>query len=257
MLTKPVIKDIETKKSDFWKNAAIILTLLSIYLMALLYAYDRGFYSAYRIPVNYTNVDIRRFLPLLVSGVGVSVYIGYYVGSLKFDRMYKKNSYKFYRVLWGSTIIMTILCRYIKNVILCIVLSVVIPTAIEVIFYLTNKLKIKEEKLPPITYKMKVEDYVAERLLFFYLKPVLLVMIIPIIVAPFCGEYIARHKTNYETLKINNRDYVIISTVGDSAYIEAVEVKDECAIIHTDEYMRISINDHMCRIVEYKMVVIN
>ncbi|MBP5262070.1 MAG: hypothetical protein J6Z43_08095 [Clostridiales bacterium] len=257
VLTKPVIDDFETKKSDFWKNAAIILTLLSIYLMALLYAYDRGLYAVYKIPVNYTNVDIRRFLPLLVSSVGVSVYIGYYIGSLKFDRMHKNNPFKFLRVLWGSAILMTILSQYIKNVVLCIVLSVVIPTIIEVVFYLSKNIKIKEEELTPATYKMKVEDYVADRLLFFYMRPVVAVMIILIIVAPFCGQFIARHKTIYETLKINNRDYVIVSTVGDNAYIEAVEVKDECAIIHTDEYMRISINDHTFKIIEYKKVDID
>lgn len=254
---KPIIDDFETKKSNFWKNAAIILTLLSIYLMALLYAYDRGFYAVYKIPVNYTNVDIRRFLPLLVSGLGVSVYVGYYVGSIKFDRMYKMNTYKFFRVLWGSSILMTILSQYIKNVVLCIVLSVGIPTIIEVFFYLSKKIHIKEEELTPATYKMKVEDYVADRLLFFYMKPVVAGMIILIIAAPFCGQYIAMHKTKYETLKINNRDYVIVATVGDNAYIEAVEVKDECAIIHTDEYMRITINDHTIKIADYKNVDID
>ena len=256
-ITKSVEVELKAKNINIIKNATIYLSLLSIYLMALLYSYDQGLYAVYNIPVSYSNIDLRRFLPLLVSGLGASVYLGYYVGSWKYHQIFKKNSYRFLRVFWGCTFLITVLNQYINNATILILISVLIPTILEIIFTIMMSYHFKEIELSPDNYMNKVENYVVDWFLFFYIKkPIVAFIIISIILAPFCGRYTAYHKTKYETLRINNFDYVIVSEVGDNAYIEAFEMSNGYAIIHTEEYMRISINDTPIRIIEFDKVVI-
>ena len=152
---------------------------------------------------------------------------------------------------------MTLSNQYINSIVWRIAISIILPALIEAAFYLIKNLRFKEEELPPAIYKMKVEDYIADWFMFFHLrKPIIVLVIISIVLAPSFGKYVANHKTKYETVIINNCDYVIVSTVGDNAYVEAYDISDGHAVIHTDEYMRISINDHTIRTIEFNEVEI-
>lgn len=257
---KPIEDKALNKKHSLLNNAAIILSLISIYLMALLYAYDLGVYEVYKIPVNYSDIDIRRFLPLLVSGIGIYVCIGYYAGSIKYDYIIKKNTFKFSRLLWGCVVLLTILSRYLNNEKLLILLSLLFPILFELMFFLyllINKRDTKKETLSSQKYEMKVNEIIADHFVFFHMKkPIVAFCILLMIFAPFWSSFLSRQKTIYETLKINNCNYVIVSKAGENAYIETYDVCGDSAIIHTDEYMKISISEHKIRLVKFDKVEI-
>lgn len=256
-LTKPLIKDFENRRSFILQYAAVIISLVSVYLMAVIYAYDRGYFAVYRIPVNYSEVDLRRLLPLFVKSIASITYIGYYIGSLEYERIYQKKSLKFYRILWGSTVLMTVVVQYIHNVFICIGVSLVIPIVFELFVFVIKSISIREEKLPPAAYKIRVEDFVFNQILSAYSKkPIIFLLVIVIIVAPFWGELTARQKLEYESISIGEQDYVIVSKVGDNAYIEPYDADDGNAVIHTDKYIRTAINDHEIRVIAFKSVSI-
>lgn len=257
---KPIDNKELIRKQFVWSNAAIIISLLSIYLMALLYAYDYGIYEVYKIPVNYSDIDLRRFLPLLVSGIGLYVCIGYYTGSIKYDLIMKKNMSIFPRVLWGFVVLSSILSQYFNNKTLLTLLSILIPVLFELLFslwlFLINR-DVKYEALPSRKYEIKVNELVADHFIFSHMKkPIVVICILLIVFAPFWASFLSRQKTVYETLTINNCNYVIVSKVGENAYIETYELCGDSAIIHTEEYMKISVSDHKIRLAKFNKVEI-
>lgn len=241
-LTQPVKDDFELGKKKFLNNAATIISLVSIYLMAVLYAYDKGFYDEYNIITNYYDIDLRRFIPLLVQVIGLYVFISYYFGSLKYEQIHKERTFKYYRILWGSIIMEIILMQH-NNHIMNLIVSFAISTLVELILCWTNR-TIKEEKLTKSSYKIKLEDNIADNFIFFMIrKPILIILIVIIIISPMWGKYTAHNRTEYEIITIDNKEYAIISKVGDNAYIENVDINKKSAVIYTDEYMKISALD--------------
>jgi hypothetical protein len=243
-LTKDFEEKVKSKEKKFIENAAVIISVATIVLFIVLYAYSTGYYQVYGIPSNYFKMDLMMYLPVAIQICGLFMWMTYYFGSWKTDRVLKKNKINLLRIFWGFTIIMYILDSngIIRSwSLLC---SVIIAVIVEVVNYLTPKIKLnKNMELSGVEYKYKVEDMTDDRIQFIVFRKGVFIVILLVLFAPSWGQLKAINRTDYEIFDVEEETYVVIVDYQETALVQNAQMQGAELLIDTAIYKIIDKKD--------------
>lgn len=241
---EPIKKKQEEKCESIIKHSALIITLLTVFSIIVLYAYNTGVAGVYNIPNNYISVNLQSYIPIIMKICGIYYVCVLYCVQWKTDIIFNKKKFNFLKLLYAELIFSTItLWLGFEGKVSCII-SILIPIVFESILHFATK-KQKNSKNEEITdeqlYKQKVESYVHDSLSFLFLnKKGLCFLIIAIMSAPLFGTMYANNKSDFEIINIEEENYAIIVDYLDSAIVQKVQINKNKLIIDTNSYQLIS-----------------
>lgn len=241
---EPIKKKQEEKYENIIKHSALIITLLTVFSIIVLYAYNTGVTGAYNIPNNYISINLQSYIPIIMNICGIYCVCVTYCVEWKKDIILKKKKFNFLKLFYAEVIFfaITLWLGFEGNV--SYIIAILIPIIFELILHFETK-KQKESKNEEITdeqlYKRKVESYVHDSLSFlFYDKKSLYFLVIIIMLAPSFGKMYSYNKRGYEIINIEEENYAIIVDYLDSAIVQKVQIDKNKLIIDTNSYQLIS-----------------
>ena len=241
---EPIKKKHEEKYKDIVKHSALIITLLTIFSIIVLYAYNTGVLGKYNIPNNYISINLQSYIPIIMNFCGIYYMCVLYCVQWKTDEIFNKKGFNFLKLLYAELIFFTVVNWLGFEGKVSAIVSLLVPIVFELILHFATK-KQKESKNEEITdeqlYKQKVESYVHDSLSFlFYNKKGLCFLIIAIILAPSLGTMYANNKIDYEIISIEENNYAIIVDYLDGAVVQKAQINKNELIIDTTSYQLIS-----------------
>lgn len=261
VLTKSLEDKTINKGKVLFEHSATYISIFAIVMIIVLYAFNTGNLREYNIPVECMKLDLRSYIPLATQMIGVSLWGLYYISYVKTDKVLKKNRFHLLRAAYGALIILTIMNYnhlYIAfGSVTVIIISIVIPVAIELIHYCFSK-PARNKVISDIEYNMLVEDYTYNNIFnAYFIKCGIFVIIIAVTIAPLLGRISAKSKLEYQVCENMGIKYAVIIDYGDRVLAEKVSEAEKQLTIDTSSYHYFLKDDMTFEYKEYESVVIN
>ena len=240
-LTKPLEVEKEKKRTHLLNNAATYISILVFALSVVLYSYNKGFSSVYSIPVNAMPIDIKSYIPIAVQVIGVMMWILYYVSMVQQEKALNKRKFNLLRVMYGFSIIHILMSYNQLDRLLGTIWSLVIPLLISLLFesglYFFRR-PVKRKAIDESTYKMRIEDYVFDRILSSYLvRYGLCFLVIAVIFAEPIGRLSAKAKCDYQICFYDDKAFAVILEYDDRVLVQqATTVNENTLYIDISNY---------------------
>ena len=237
-------KNQENKGKKIFENFATIISLAIVSLTLILYSYYRGYGEVYNIPPSVFPLKLEMFMPIAIQVLGLTIYIIYYIASRKTDKVLKRNRINPLRILYGMLIVSTLLnsnnINYLWGGVVCLIIAIALPLAIEIFLFFVNKPR-KNKEIANSEKRFKVEDFIYSRFVYtYYSKFGFAFLIIMLILAPHIGRIKARADLEYQTLIQNEIQYVIIVDYDDKLLVQHANEEKNVLTIYTDSYSYIN-----------------
>lgn len=258
---EPIKKEIESQKKKLLENAAVIISTSVIALSVILYGFNTGYCRVFNLPSSAMTLDIKRLVPLAFNLLCNVIYVLFIISSFKADRAFKKNRINYLRILWGSIAISHLLSlsnaySYLGKWI-GVVLSWLIPTLIELLLFMISKPK-RTKPAVETEHKIVIEDFVEDSIFHtYYFKCGLFLVIIPIVLAPLCGEFCAKAEREYQTFLLENSTYAVIVDYTDKVLVQQACEQGNTLAINADNYSFFEKNNVTYQFKKYENVIIN
>lgn len=229
---KPMEEKYSNRLTTLIKNAALVISLLTIFSMVILYAYNMGVLSVYNIPNNYISINLQNYIPILIKFCGSYYAFALYYIQLKSDKLLNKSNFNFLKLFYGVIISLSIISWLGFKKWGALVAALSISILIEIVhFFAFKKKKVQksqEEQLDERLYKQKVENYIHDLLSFLlYNKTGIAFIAIIVLFAPTVGTMRASNKCDYELLDLSGEKYVVIVDYIDSAVMQKATVVEK------------------------------
>ena len=257
---KPITNEVESRKKKLFENAAVIISFSVIVLSVILYAFNTGFCRVFNLPVDVMSLDMARLLPLSFQILSISIYILFYLSSLKADRVLKNKRPNFIRVLWGALIVNHFFSA--NNVPAVIgkwwglLLASLIPIMGEMIIYWAKKPK-KIRRVSEIEHQATLEDAVQDSIFYtYYIRCGIFAVVLPFVFAPVLGEFSAKAEREYQTCVFQDTTYAVIVDYEDKILVQQAIEQDGSLLIDTSSYTYFDKKDIVLRYSEYTSVSI-
>ena len=239
-IAAPIEEKSKQRRKTLLENAAAIISVFAIFLTVILFAYNKGFSSVFNVPVRCMPLDLKSYIPVAFIVGGILTTAFYYSALSKTEIALKKVRVNPIRILYGFIILQYFLIvihfDYYLGKIWSLLAPALISLAIELILFLLRRPK-KTKNISKAEYKIRVEDYIFDRVFFFqFVKTGLWVAVLAIILAPFIGKISAKANTDYEICEYNGGHYSVIVDYGERVLAQKSLEKDNTLIICTDEY---------------------
>ena len=260
MIAEPVKKEYENKFNKIVQNAALIITLITIFSCVILYAFNTGVIKVYNIPNNYIYINLQTYIPIVMKLCGIYSYGVFYYVQHKTDKIFNKKRFNFLRLLYGEAIFL-----FATNWIgfegpIPTIITLIIPVLIELFYFFAvqRRKPFKNKEISDeSTYKFQVETYVQDALGFLYHnKKGVCFVIIAILFAPNIGTMYAKNKTDYEIINIKEDSYAIVVDYLDKAVIQKAQINKNELTIDSTTYQLISKEDIIIKCQEFEKVTI-
>lgn len=257
----PIKKEIESKKKKLLENAAVIISFSVIALSVILYGFNTGYCRVFNLPSSAMSLDIKRLVPLAFNLFSNVIYVLFIISSFKADRAFKKNRINYLRILWGSITISHFLS--LSNAYsflgkwMGVLLSWLLPTLVELSLFVIKKPK-RTTPVAEIEHKLVLEDFVEDSIFYtYYFKCGLFLVLIPIALAPLCGEFCAKAEREYQTCFLENSTYAVIADYTDRVLAQQACEQGNTLTINTDSYSLFEKSNVTFRFKKYENVIIN
>ena len=237
-------KNQENKGKKIFENFATIISLAIVSLTLILYSYYRGYGEVYNIPPSVFPLKLEMFMPIAIQVLGLAIYIIYYIASRKTDKVLKRNRINPLRILYGTLIVSTLFnsnnINYLWGGVVCLIIAIALPLAIEFFLFFVNKPK-KNKEITDLEKRFKIEDFIYSRFVYtYYSKFGFAFLIIMLILAPHIGRIKANANLEYQTFIQNDTTYVIIVDYDDKVLVQKGCEAKNVLTIHTDSYSYIN-----------------
>jgi|BioPla2DNA2_1021312.scaffolds.fasta_scaffold02091_8 hypothetical protein len=237
-------------------NIAAILSVAAILLLIILYAYSTGYYKVFNVPPSYFNLDLKLYLPVALQACAVFLLSSYYYASRKKDKAFKRNRIDLLRVFWVAWAMDIIFSLNNINGILYKVIACSVAIVFELVIYIRGMPK-EDKIISGSIYHLKLEDMVEREFLHsLYKRGYTIIIILIVLVAPYWGKMKAEHKMDYETVQLENKNYVIIVDYRDAVVMQPCSIIDDTLVIDTTQYLYKNKNDMVISYKKYNCVVI-
>lgn len=257
----PIKKQIERNKKNLLENAAVIISFSVIALSVVLYGFNTGYSRVFNLPSSTLSLEIKRLVPLAFTLFNNVIYVLFIISSFKADRVFKKNRINYLRILWGSITISHFLslCNAYSffGKWIGILLSWFLPTLVELSIFVIKKPK-RTTPMSEMKHKLVLEDFVEDSIFYtYYFKCGLFFVLIPIVLAPLCGEFCAKAGREYQTCLLENSTYAVIVDYTDRVLVQKACEQGDTLVINTDSYSLFEKSNVTFQFKKYENVIIN
>ena len=243
-LTAPIENEQHKKYKNFLLNVVSTITIIAVGLTWVLFAYNEGYASIYRLPAQVIPLDLRAYLPFATKMVPAFIYAVYYIAFKYSDKFFKKKRFDWGAVAYGFIIIKIVLNNfYVERAIgqfgsffIAVVASLVIE-AIPLLMKKTSDRIDFDKKIDNQMKKIKVEDYIWDRIIYFVLiRCRLVVVLVCITLAIFVGKLSAKTNPSYQICIYDSQTYAVIIDYEDKVLVENAYITNNSIIISTQNY---------------------
>lgn len=243
----PITTEVEHRKKKIIENAAVLISFSIISLSIILYAFNSGFCKVFNLPPEVMSLDMTRMIPLAIQILSIATCGLLYFSSVKADRALQKNRIDFVRIIWGAFIISSffsmnkvpeVIGKWWDLALICL-----IPIAMEVLQYFYRKPK-KERIVTEAEHDFVLEDTIRDSIFAtYYIKYGLYLILLPLIVAPYCGEFSAKAEREYQTCIVQDTTYAVIVDYSDKVLAQKATVEANLLSIDTTSYIYFDKNE--------------
>lgn len=256
--TKCEENKIEKTSKHFWNNSATIISLITILLFLMVYAYDCGFYKVYNIDLECIEVEITDFLPAAMKLCGICIYIVLYLVQISKDKIIKKQSINLLRVLYGVCILNYIAVgANIDNLIggvTLLIIVVLISLLFEILWWKNSKQK-ADRKYNSDEKQVIIEGMIEDRIFYLiYNRYMLGIAVSLVLFASLWGGLSAKAKNAYQIFEFEEVKYAVIIDRKDYVIAEKVIEEEDKLVIDSTSYAFFSKENKNFCIEEYSCV---
>lgn len=227
------------------ENIAAITTLITIGAYVVMYAYKTGYYFEFNIPAICVRMSLRDYLPLLFQICSLSIYILWYIVTIKSDMALRRIKINGYRVLYGYLLVYMVL--YSNRIFRFFPKYAPLPISfglsffVELLIYLIRKKKSsnkERERIVSTTEQAFVlQDIITDTFFYrYYIRTGFFVFALAVALMPFWGSLIARANVDFQICQLNDVPYAVIMDYGDSFIAQKAKIDDTCMEIDTSKY---------------------
>lgn len=258
--TKYEENKIEKTSKYFWNNSATIISLITILLFLIVYAYDCGFYKAYNIDLDCIEVEITDFLPVAMKLCGMCIYIVFYLVQISKDKIIKKQSINLLRIIYGAYILNYIaLGANVDNLIggvTLLIMVFLISLLVEILWWKNSKRK-ADRKYNSEEKQSIIEGMIEDRIFYLIYNRYMLGIAVSIVLfASLWGGLSAKAKNEYQIFESEEVKYAVIIDRKDYIIAEKVTEEEDRLFINGASYTFFSKENKAFRIKEYSCVEI-
>jgi len=247
-------------RKKVFEHFAAIVSIGTIALFIILYAYEKAFYAVYNIPVSSINLDIKTFLEVATQVCFVYLLIVYYYSSYKTEKIKGHIRVNPLRWFWATLVFFNI---YHFNSLpdkwyVVVPVCLLCPGVIELVLFVINRQKKEEDKvLSKKEYDYKVDDLTANRIAYlFATKSGIIFIVLFTLLAYLWGNIKGINKRDFQVLQSENSKYVIIVDYKDKALVQKCEEQEDSIVIYINQYWFINKEDKMITYKKYKIAEI-
>ena len=228
-------------------DIASFLSLIAIAATIALFQRNTGYCRVYNIPTEAIPLNLENYIPACVNVLCFGYYLLLYFAEMKIDSIYQTKKINPMRIFWGTIILLGILTsnnlgKYLGPI-FCLILSISIPTVIEIVLWLRRK-GTKVREYTETTYRMRVYEHIHNYIMYKYgIKSGLIFIIVSVTLFPLLGELSAKAKTSYQICTYQNKTYAIIVEQNDEYLIQEATISDNNLKIYTGTYCYIGKKD--------------
>lgn len=249
---------IEKRSEHFWNNSATIISLITILLFLIVYAYNCGFYKAYNIDLDCIEVEITDFLPAAMKLCGICIYIVFYLVQISKDKIIKKQSINLLRVLYGVCILNYIaMGANIDNLIGGVALMIIvflISLLFEIFWCKKSKQKV-DRKYNSEEKQSIIEGMIEDRIFYLLYNRYMLGIAVSIVLfASLWGGLSAKAKNEYQIFESEEVKYAVIIDRKDYVIAEKVIEEEDKLFIDGTSYAFFSKDNKIFHIEKYSCV---
>ena len=256
--TREIRESSQNKVKRLIEHSAAAISITVVLLTVILYAFNKGYYRVYNIPIEIIPLDLKSYLPLAVQLCGVMIYVLYYIIALLKEKLISQKHGRLIRMLYGWIILSYIfthnnLQNAIGNV-AYLVLPALIPAIIEIIIYLINRPR-KDKVVDKTVHRIILEDSTRDILLYeLFVKYGLFVPVLAVLIASPLGKIKATANLSYQTCVIDEELYAVIVDLDDMVLVENAEEEGNVLSIKTTSYRYIPKENLVLTYQEYEDV---
>ena len=236
--TNPTFEKFDKTRKKVFEHFAALISIGTIALFIILYAYEKSFYSVYNIPVSCINLDLKTFLEVATQICSVYVLIVYYYSSYKTEEIKGHIRINPMRWFWATLVLFHILQfnSLSDNWFITLPICFLLPGIIELSLFIKNK-PLKNRQLSEKEYDYRIEDLTSRRIGFlFATKTGIIFIVLFTLLASLWGNIKGVNKMDFQVLRKNEVEYVIVVDYQDSALVQKCKVQDKEIVIFTDQY---------------------
>ena len=243
-LTAPIENEQHKKYKNFLLNVVSTITIIAVGLTWVLFVYNKGYASIYKLPALAMPLDLRVYLPFATKMVPVFIYVVYYIAFKYSDKVFKKKGFNWGAVAYGFIIVKMVLSNfYFERVVgqfgssfIAAATSLIVETIPFLIKKTDNRINL-DKKIDDQMKQIKMEDYIWNRIIYFLLfRCGLFVMFICVVFAPFVGKLAAIAKPEYQICTYDTQTYAVIIDYEDKVLVERAYIEDNSIVIATQNY---------------------
>ena len=228
------------------KNWATIASASVIILSYMQYTYKYGICMAFKLPISAVIIKLTDYIPAVALLCGIALYIVDCYVSLNPQSIKGKSNFSFFRVIWGTAIIFIALFLAfkddIRNLLWIALVSVLPPLMIEAILAGSVRARLKAAVKKSI--HKKLTDETENRPLYqYFIKPVLIIVVVLILLIPFISKIIAENRKVYEICNIEEKNYAVILDHSNDVIVLPAEIDSGSMTIYTGSYKYVSRTD--------------
>lgn len=211
--TREIRESNQNKVKRLIEHSAAAISITVVLLTVILYAFNKGYYRVYNIPIEIIPLDLKSYLPLAVQLCGIMIYILYYIITLIKDKLISQKHGRLIRMLYGWVILSYIftqnnLQNAIGNV-AYLVLPALIPAIIEILINLINRPR-KDNVVDKTVRRIVLEDSTRDILLYeLFVKYGLFVPVLAVLIASLLGKIKATANLSYQTFVVDEELYAV------------------------------------------------
>ncbi len=259
-ITKPYDEQSQKRRQYAIQNAAAIISFLTVGLIIILYAFNRGYYGVYNIPIECVPIDLKSYIPVAIQAIGLAMIGLQYAMHLKTDSVLKKRRYNPLRVLYGTIILQSIIVnnnyhflwnklqldipftdRYIPiGVVLSFLIPLAISAGIESFVYFSKTPIFRpnfDETVTKQVYEMRKEEFVFEHFYYsYYIKGGIALIILAVLLVPSLGKLSAKAKRKYPIISVDDALYAVILIEADRCLVQPAIVQEKQLRIDTSSF---------------------
>ncbi|MBQ5991438.1 MAG: hypothetical protein IJL62_02705 [Clostridia bacterium] len=254
-ITRPFEEKTKKQRKFVVENATAIIAFLTIGLLIILFAYNKGFYGVYNVPVECIPVDLKSYLPIAIQGISVLVWVIMIISYFKTDIALNRYKFNFVRVLYGHMVLMNIMIANNYNIllnkveiaipstnrvfplgrILFIIIPAFVSIGVELIILFLRKPR-KNTNLSKQEFAMKRHDFVFSRFFRSYYKGWIFIFVMAVLAVPILGKLSAKAKREYQIITVDEATYAVIFTETDRFLVQSATVQDKLLMIDTSSF---------------------
>ena len=254
-LTQKEEEKIEKNIKYLLENLAIIISISTVFILLMLYSFNKGFYRAYNIPANCIKVNLVDFLPATFQLCTIYIYFLLYLIQLKKDRILKINKFNISRIAYGFIIISNIFVNsninYLIGAKLTFCISISIPIIIELTWMLIkNKDNLNQKKI-------LLTEFIEVKMLYLINnKYALGIIIIIILLAYNWGTLNALAKTEYQIFTWNNTTYAVIIDQDKNVIAQKSKINNKKLTIDTTSFTYLPKENITFKMIKYNDILL-